>query len=89
MTLIEKVRCMLINVNLSKKFWVDAVTITAYFINRSPSSVLIFKTPQEVLFGKPSNLNNLEIFGHLAYTHISQGKLELKAVKRYFIGYPE
>ena len=60
-TLIEKVRCMLINVNLSKKFWAEAVTTTAYFINRSPSSVLIFKTPQEVLSGKPSNLNNLGI----------------------------
>ncbi|KAH9743695.1 hypothetical protein KPL70_003390 [Citrus sinensis] len=88
-TLVEKVRCMLFNANLSKHFWVEAVTTAAYLVNRSPSVALQFKTPQEVWSGKPPDLSNLRAFGCLAYAHINQGKLEPKAVKGYFIGYPE
>ena len=89
MTLVEKVRCMLFNANMSKHFWAEAVTTAAYLVNRSPSSALQFKTPQEVWSGKPPDLSNLRIFGCLAYAHINQGKLEPKAIKGYFIGYPE
>ncbi|KAH9779747.1 hypothetical protein KPL71_007827 [Citrus sinensis] len=88
-TLIEKVRCILFNANLSKHFWAEAVNTTAYLINRSPSSSLDFRIPQEVWSGKPPNLSNLRVFGCPAYAHISQGKLEPRAVKGYFIGYPE
>lgn len=80
---------MLFNANLSKHFWVEVVTIVAYLINRSPSSALDFKTPQEVYSGKPLYMSNLRIFGCPAYGHVSQGKLKPKAVKGYFIGYPE
>ena len=44
-TLVEKVRCMLFNANLSKHFWAEAVTTAAYLVNRSPSVALHFKTP--------------------------------------------
>ncbi|KAH9704469.1 hypothetical protein KPL70_011474 [Citrus sinensis] len=88
-TIIERVRCMLLNANLSKGFWAEAVTTAAYLINRSPSSALGFKTPQEFWSGKPPNLSNLRIFGCLAYAHLKQGKLEPRAVKGYFLGYPE
>ena len=44
-TLIERVRYMLMNAGLSKGFWTEAVTIAAYLINRSPYSILGFKTP--------------------------------------------
>lgn len=86
-TLIEKVRCMLFNANLSKYFWVEAVTTAAYLINKSPSSALDFKTTREVWFGKPPDLSNLRIFGCPTYAHISQAKLEPRAVKGYFIVY--
>ncbi|KAH9684673.1 DNA (cytosine-5)-methyltransferase 1B [Citrus sinensis] len=80
-TIIERVRYMLLNANLSKGFWAEAVTTAAYLINRSPSSALGFKTPQELWSGKPPDLTNLRIFGCPAYAHIKQGKLEPKAVK--------
>lgn len=89
MTLIEKVRCMLFNANLSKQFWVEVVTTIAYLINRSPLSALNFKTPQEIQSGKSPDLSNLRIFGCPACAHISQGKLEHTVVKMYFIRYPE
>ena len=88
-TLIKKVRCMLLRSNLSKHFWAEAAVTAAYLINRSPSSALEFKTPQEVWSGKPPDLSNLKVFGCPAYAHIRQGKLELRAVKGYFMGYPE
>ncbi|KAH9658981.1 hypothetical protein KPL70_023688 [Citrus sinensis] len=88
-TIIERVRCMLLNANLSKGFWAEAVTTAAYLINRSTSSALGFKTPQELWSGKPPDLSNLRIFGCPAYAHIKQGKLEPRAIKGYFLGYPE
>ncbi|KAH9697113.1 protein NEN2 [Citrus sinensis] len=45
------------------------VSTTAYLINRSPSSALIFKTPQEAWSGKPPDISNLKIFGCPAYAH--------------------
>ena len=88
-TLIERVRCMLLNLSLSKGFWADAVTTATYLINRSPSTALGFKTPQEIWSRKPPDLSNLRIFGCPAYAHIKQSKLEPRAVKGYFLGYPE
>ena len=58
-------------------------------INKSPSSTLGFKTPQELWSGKPPDFSNLRIFGFPAYGHIKQGKLEPRAIKGYFLGYPE
>ncbi|KAH9648136.1 hypothetical protein KPL70_025471 [Citrus sinensis] len=88
-TLVEKVRCMLFSANLSKHFWADAVTTAAYLMNRSPSTALNFKTPQEAWSGKTPDLSNLRIFGSPAYAHINQGKLEPRAIKGIFICYPE
>lgn len=70
-TLVERVRYMLFNANFSKKFWAEAVTIMIYLINRSLSTTLNFKTPQEIWYGKPSNLSNLKIFVCHDYAHIS------------------
>ncbi|KAH9753275.1 hypothetical protein KPL71_015010 [Citrus sinensis] len=56
---------------------------------RSPSTALGFKAPQEFWSGKPPDLSNLRIFGCPAYAHLKQGKLEPRAVKGYFLGYPE
>ncbi|KAH9780178.1 hypothetical protein KPL71_007988 [Citrus sinensis] len=37
----------------------EAVTTAAYLVNRSPSTALHFKTPQEAWLGKPLDLSNL------------------------------
>ena len=36
-TILERVRCMIINVSLPKAFWGEAVATTIYLINRCPS----------------------------------------------------
>nr|KYP64673.1 Retrovirus-related Pol polyprotein from transposon TNT 1-94 [Cajanus cajan] len=88
-TILERVRCMLLGSGLSKKFWGEAATTAAYLINRCPSSALNNKTPMEAWHGKPVDYSNLRVFGSLAYAHVKEGKLEPRAVKCVFIGYPD
>ncbi|KAK2447548.1 secreted RxLR effector protein [Trifolium repens] len=88
-TLLERVRCMLLGAGLPKSFWGEAVSTAAYLINRCPSTGIDLKTPMEVWSGRPADYSNLKVFGALAYAHVRQDKLDAKAVKCVFIGYPE
>nr|GFA46938.1 hypothetical protein [Tanacetum cinerariifolium] len=53
-TLIDKVRCLLIQSGLPKTFWAKATCTTAYLINRSPSIAIEKKTPMEMWSGHPN-----------------------------------
>ena len=86
-TIMEKVRCMLSNANLSKSFWAEAASTACFLINRSPSVAIEKKTPQEVWSGNPANYSDLKIFGCPAYTHVDNGKLEPRSIKCVFLGY--
>ncbi|KAH9662167.1 hypothetical protein KPL70_024758 [Citrus sinensis] len=88
-TLVDKTRCMLINSKLPRSFWAEAVNTASYLVNRSPSSAISFKTPEELWKGKPANYQNLRVFGCPAYLHINQGKLDARALKGVFVGYPD
>lgn len=48
MTLLDKVRYMLYRIELSKLFWGETIMTTAYLINRIPSSIIGFKTLEEL-----------------------------------------
>ena len=89
MTLLERVRCMLLGVGLSKSFWWEAVSTAAYLINRYPSTGIDLKTSMEVWSGIPADYSNLKVFGALAFAHVKHDKLDARAVKCIFIGYPE
>ena len=88
-TLLEKVRCMLTSSGLAKQFWAEAVTTAVYLVNRSPSSAIKMKTPMDVWSGVKADYKNLKVFGSLAYAHVNKGKLEPRACKCIFLGYPE
>lgn len=87
-TLLERMRCLLSNANLSKDFWGEAVSTATFLINRSLSSAIGFNTPLDKWTGKPPNLNNLRVFGCVAYAHSREGKLDHRAKKCLFLGYP-
>nr|KYP51414.1 Retrovirus-related Pol polyprotein from transposon TNT 1-94 [Cajanus cajan] len=87
-TLLQRARCIRLNAGLSKEFWAEAVNTAAYLVNRSPSTAIGLKTPQEVWSGKPSDYSGLRIFGCLAYAHVNDDKLESRAMKCIFLGYP-
>nr|GEW00572.1 zinc finger, CCHC-type [Tanacetum cinerariifolium] len=88
-TLMDKVRCLLIQSGLPKTFWAEATCTAAYLINRSPSTAIEKKTHMEMWSGHPSDYGMLRTFGCVAYSHVQQGKLELRAVKCVLLGYPE
>ncbi|GJY83147.1 retrovirus-related pol polyprotein from transposon TNT 1-94 [Tanacetum coccineum] len=89
MTLLNKVRCLLIQSGLPDSFWAEATVTAAYLINRSPSTSLKKKTPMDLRSGHPTSYEMLRIFGCVAYSHVNQGKLKPRAIKCIFMGYPE
>ena len=74
---------------LATGFWGKVVLTAAYLINRCPPSAVEFKTPEERWTGKPPDLSHLKVFGCAAYAHQITGKLEPRALKCVFLGYPE
>uniref|UniRef100_A0A803PST9 Integrase catalytic domain-containing protein n=1 Tax=Cannabis sativa TaxID=3483 RepID=A0A803PST9_CANSA len=88
-TILERVRCMLLSVNLSKIFWVEAVVTAMYLINRCPFTAIGMKTLEEVWFEHPLDLSRLRVFSYLAYAHIRKNKLEPRALKCMILGYLE
>lgn len=62
-TLLDKVRTMLHQARLPKKFWGEAISTAAYLRNRTPPSSLDFKTPYELWFGKAPSYNHIRTFG--------------------------
>lgn len=81
--------CMLLDANLDKRYWGEAITTAAYIQNRMPSRV-VRKTPYELWHGRKPDLSNLRVFGCDAYVRIpdaKRGKLDEKAEKLTFVGY--
>jgi hypothetical protein len=63
-----------------------------YLVNRSPSSTLDDKTPQEVWTSKKSSLRHQKEFGCEAYVHVpkeNKSNLDKKVEKCIFIGYKD
>ncbi|KAH9648039.1 Integrase catalytic domain-containing protein [Citrus sinensis] len=88
-TLVEKVRCMLIYSKLPKTLWAKALNTTCYLVNRNPSTAIDCKTPMELWSERMAEYAKLRIFCCTTYAHVKQGKLEPRALKCRFLGYPE
>ncbi|KAL0456140.1 UNVERIFIED_CONTAM: Retrovirus-related Pol polyprotein from transposon TNT 1-94 [Sesamum latifolium] len=87
-TLLNKVRYLLISSDLPKTFWSEALLTAAYLINRSPSVPLNSKLPECMWSGKNIDLSSIRIFGCFAFALQNGDKLDLRAQKCIFIGYP-
>ena len=74
---------------LPESFWGEVVHTAAYLINRCLSAALNFKVLEEMWSGVVPNFNHLRVFGCVTYAHVSQGKLEPRARKCMFLGYPD
>jgi hypothetical protein len=91
-TMTEKSRSMLNDGDLGEELWAEAVGTTCYLVNRSDSSTLDDKTPNEVWTGKKPSLQHLRVFGCDAYVHVpkeNRSKLDKKVEKCIFIGYKD
>eukprot|EP00253_Pinus_taeda_P027777 PITA_27777 len=60
-TFMERTRSMLSGAELGQEFWAEVVETACYLVNRSPSSALEDKTPQEVWTGKKPSLSHLKV----------------------------
>lgn len=88
--LLEKTRDLMIHMNIPTHFWSQGVLTATYLINRLPSQVLEFKSPYEILKGRPIDLSHLRVFGCIRFVHIQtshRDKLDPRVVKCIFMGY--
>lgn len=65
------------------------MSTAAHLINRSPSTALKFKCPEETWTGRKLNFNYLRVFSCEAYAHKSDGKLEPRSIRCVFVVYQE
>nr|XP_029717236.1 uncharacterized protein LOC115260418 [Aedes albopictus] len=92
-TILDRVRSMLNDANLPKRFWAKAVNTAVYLINRSPTRALAGEmTPEEAWTGKKLHLGHLKTFGATAMVHQpkqKRRKLDAKSIKCVFMGYAQ
>ncbi|KAG6446041.1 hypothetical protein O3G_MSEX004231 [Manduca sexta] len=87
-TLMNKVRALLLESNLPKELWGEALRCATYQLNRSPTVTLKGNTPANIMFGK-IKLHNLVVFGSKAWVINlpKRGKLEPKATEMRMVSY--
>jgi hypothetical protein len=68
-TKMEFIRCMLDDAGLPTKYWSFAVSVEFYLKNRTPTRLIVRKTPYEACHGagKTPSLKHLCVFGCLAF----------------------
>ena len=89
-TIAERTQCLKLNVGLENKFWVEAVNMACYLINRSPRATLHGKVVDEVWIGSQVDYSSLRLFGCPTYVHIpneDRSKLDEKSRQCIFLGY--
>lgn len=89
-TIVERARSMLIDSNLPKRYWAEAIATATYLINRSPSKALNGNTPEAAWGGRKPNLTYFKVFGYKAMVHIPKEKREKwdpKSREMIFVGY--
>lgn len=86
-TLMDKARALIFDTKVDK-MWGEAVLISAYLINRSPTGTMDV-TSAEKWFNKKPNLSRLQIFGSTVFAKIlgPMKKLDNRSKKCIFVGY--
>jgi transposase InsO family protein len=64
--IVEIARAMLNEKNLPIYFWVEAVAIIVYIMNRTPTTVIHGMTLEEKFTGKKPDVSHLKVFGCIA-----------------------
>ncbi|KAI5335133.1 hypothetical protein L3X38_025266 [Prunus dulcis] len=92
--LLKVARSFLLDMYVPHHLWGHGVLAAAYLINRTPSRVLDFKTPLDILCAHtpPLSVSKLppKVFGCVAYVHVyshQRSKLDPCALRCVFIGY--
>lgn len=86
-TLLNKVRHMLLSFILPKLFWDEAIKTYGYLINRSPTSALNFDAPKSIWSKNSVDYNHLKVFDCATYAHQNISKLQSRLLKCVFLSY--
>ena len=88
--LFNKVRALLINSNMPKALWGEAILTACYLYNRTPNSSINFKTPYYLKYQTKPNISNIRIFGSLAFSKepdLLTKKLDKRSSAFYLVGF--
>ncbi|PKU74822.1 Retrovirus-related Pol polyprotein from transposon TNT 1-94 [Dendrobium catenatum] len=88
--ILEIVRSLLIEANIPRSLWVEALFTAVYLINRTPSRSTQNLSPYHMLYQKPASYAHLKIFGCLCYPWLkpyNPSKLSSLSTPCVFIGY--
>lgn len=83
------VRSMLIEQQVPKAFWPEAVRWCVHIQNRCPTAAVKNKTPEEARSGVKPTVEYFRVFGYIAHVHIpdqKRSKLDDKSKKCVFLG---
>lgn len=86
------VRSLLLEKQIPKTFWPEAVNWAVHVLNRSPTLTVKNKTPQEAWDGVKPSVAHFRVFGCLGHVHVptqKRIKLDTKSIKCVFLGVSE
>ncbi|KAK8934098.1 hypothetical protein KSP39_PZI014575 [Platanthera zijinensis] len=90
LTVMNMERSMVKGKGLPKKFWVEAVQVVVYLLNRCPTKSVKFMTPFQAWSGWNPSVKHQRVFKCVAYAHVPdqrRKKLDDKSEKCIFVGY--
>ncbi|MCO5590542.1 hypothetical protein L7F22_044513 [Adiantum nelumboides] len=87
----EIARAMMNEMNMPLTYWAEAVHTAVHIMNRTPTAAIHEISPYERLYGIKPTVSYMKVFGCVCYVHVpneARKKMEPKAVKCIFLGYP-
>ena len=88
-TLLNMVRCMLVNSSGLEFLWGEALNTATYILNQVPSK-FVLKTPYELWSQKKPSLRHFNVWGCKVKVRLynqQSKKIDSKTINGYFIGY--
>nr|GEV62389.1 zinc finger, CCHC-type [Tanacetum cinerariifolium] len=88
-TIMSTTRCMMKATNMPQNFWAEAVRHAIYILNSVPTKALADITPYEAIKRRKPNLENLRVFGRIAYAKVPSQhltKLDDRSTRMVYLG---
>jgi len=90
--IMNMVRNMLSEKQISKNFWLEVVNWIVHILNRSLTLIVRSKTPEEAYSGFKPLVSHFRIFGYISHVHVPDSKrvkLDAKSLKCILLGVSE
>nr|KYP39884.1 Retrovirus-related Pol polyprotein from transposon TNT 1-94 [Cajanus cajan] len=74
-TIMNMVRCMLLEKQIPKRSWPEALNLVMHVLNQSPTFAVKNKTPEEAWNGQKPSVKHFRVFGSLCHVHVPDRKI--------------